>query len=244
MLETPPDPGDAYDPNAAGVSEVPGRPTSILERKEFHMHPVAHIPFVCLLGTVVLIASEPKFTSTWKSMDAGSISFAGRKVAALVITQDDSLRVSGEEALVRELTARGLQMVATYRIVPKPELEQAEKARVWYEQGGVEGVIAVRPISRDKVTSYTSGTWTNPFYSSFWSYYSYGWGNYYIPGSSREDTVVVVETLVFSVTKNQLIWAAVSETKNPKQLQQFVKDLVTATAKEMEKQGLNKRGAK
>ena len=61
----------------------------------------------------------------------------------------------------------------------------------------------------------------------------------YVPGSSREDTVVVVETLVFSVPKNQLLWAAVSETKNPKQLQRFVTDLVNATAKEMEKQGLS-----
>ena len=57
------------------------------------------------------------------------------------------------------------------------------------------------------------------------------------PAPLREDTVVVVETLVFSVPLNQLVWAGVSETKNPKQLQTFVKDLVGAAAKEMEKQG-------
>jgi hypothetical protein len=196
------------------------------------------------LAAATLVAADIRFTSTWKSMDAGSTSFVGKKVAALVITNDDGLRVAGEEALVRELSPRGLQMVATYRIVPKPELEKPEKAKTWYEQAGVEGVVAVRPVSRDKVRSYTPGTWTSPYYSSFWSYYGYGWGSYYIPGSSREDTVVVVESLVFSVAKNALLWAGVSETKNPKELQQFVKDLVTATVKEMHKQGLAKEQAR
>jgi hypothetical protein len=190
-----------------------------------------------VLATV--IAADVKFKSTWKWMDAGQVNFAGKKVAALVMTDDDSLRVSGEEALVRELDARGLQMVASYRIVPKEELKNPDSAKGWYERSGVEGVVAVRPISRDKVTTYTPATWTNPYYGTLWGYYGYGWGSLYIPGSSREDTVVVVETLVFSVPKNQLLWAAVSETKNPKQLQRFVTDLVNATAKEMEKQGLS-----
>jgi hypothetical protein len=194
-----------------------------------------------LLGTALLLAADPKFTSTWKWAEAGTVSLAGKKVAALVITQDDSLRVSGEEALVRELTARGLQMVATYRIVPRPELETADKAKVWYEKAGVEGVVAMRPVSKENVRTYTPSVWMSPSYGNLWGYYGYGFAAVYSPGSARDDTFVVVETLVFSVPRNQLLWAGVSETKNPKNLQQFVKDLVGATAKEMEKQGLQRR---
>jgi hypothetical protein len=139
------------------------------------------------------------------------------------------------------LSARGLQMVATYRIVPRPELETAEKARVWYEKSGVEGVVALRPTSREKVVTYTPSMWVSASYGSLWSYYDYGWGAVYVPQRTREDTHVVVETLVFSVPKNQLVWAGVSETRNPKELQQFVSDLVGVAAKEMEKQGLHRR---
>jgi hypothetical protein len=202
--------------------------------------PVIAIALATVIATIATIAADVKFKSAWRSMDAAQVSFAGKKVAALVMTDDDSLRVSGEEALVRELTGRGLQMVASYRIVPKEELKNPESAKGWYERSGVEGVVAVRPVSADKVTTYTPATWTNPYYGTLWGYYGYGWGSVYIPGSSRQDTVVVVETLIFSVPLNQLLWAAVSETKNPKQLQRFVSDLVTATAKEMQKQGLNK----
>lgn len=197
-----------------------------------------------VLFAAVLLAAEPKFTSTWKWMDARGVSFAGKKVAALVISQDEPLRIAGEEALVRELTPRGLEMVATYRIVPRPELETADKARVWYEKAGVEGVVALRPVSADKVRTYSPAVWVSPSYGSFWSYYGYGWAGAYVPASSREDTVLVVETLIFSVPLNQLVWAGVTETKNPKELQQFVKELVVVTAKEMQKQGLAKGGSR
>lgn len=189
---------------------------------------------------VTLLSAAPKFTSVWRSSDAGSVSFAGKKVAALVISQDDSLRVSGEEALVRELTARGLQSVATYRIAPKEELQSGDRAKVWFEKASVEGVVAMRPVSREKRTTYNPGTWANPYYSTLWGYYGYGWGNLYIPGSVDRDTVVVVETTIYSVPRNQLLWAAVSETKNPKDLQRFVEDLVKEAVKELHKLGLAK----
>jgi hypothetical protein len=193
---------------------------------------------------VALLSAAPKFTSVWKSPDAGQVSFAGKKVAALVIAQDDSLRVSGEEALVRELTARGLQSVATYRIAPKEELQSADRAKGWFEKANVEGVVAVRPVSKDKRTTYNPGTWMNPYYSTLWGYYGYGWGSMYIPGSVDQDTIIVVETTIYSVPRNQLLWAAVSETKNPKTLKRFVEDLVKESVKELHKQGLARGVAK
>ena len=187
---------------------------------------------------VALLSAAPKFTSVWKSPDAGSVSFAGKKVAALVITQDDSLRVAGEEALARELTTRGLQSVATYRIAPKEELKNPDHAKGWFEKANVDGVVAMRPVSKDKRTTYNPGTWMNPYYSTLWGYYGYGWGSLYIPGSVEQDTIVVVETTIYSVPRNKLLWAAVSETKNPKDLQRFVEDLVKESVKELHKQGL------
>jgi hypothetical protein len=192
-----------------------------------------------LAAAVVAVAvAAPKFTSVWKSPAAREVSFAGKKVAALVITNDDSLRVAGEETLVRELTARGLQGVATYRIAPKEELSDPDKAKGWFERASVEGVVAMRPIGSEKRATYTPGTWTNPYYGTLWGYYGYGWGSVYIPGSVDRETVVTVETLIFSVPRNALLWAAVSETRNPKDLPKFVQDLVKESVKELHKQGL------
>jgi hypothetical protein len=190
------------------------------------------------LAATTLLSAAPKFTSVWRSSDAGSVSFAGKKVAALVISQDDSLRVPGEEALAKELIARGLQSVATYRIAPKEELQSADRARPWFERANVEGVVALRPVGRETRTTYTPAIWTSSYYSNFWSYYGYGWGTTYVAGSTSRDTVVVVETTIYSISRNQLLWAAVSETRDSKSLPGFVQELVKASVKEMQKQGL------
>ena len=73
------------------------------------------LTLVAVAASATALSASIKFTSVWKSMDAGAVSFAGKKVAALVISQDDSLRVSGEESLAGELSSRGMQGVATYR---------------------------------------------------------------------------------------------------------------------------------
>lgn len=200
---------------------------------------------VAMLAFAGAAAASVKFTSTWKAPEAAGTSFAGKKVAALVISGDQDLRVSGEEALVRELAALGLaQAVATYRIVPAPELRDPEKARGWYERSGVEGVVSMRLVKAETRKTWSPAIWSSASYNSLWSYYGYGWGSVYAydPGVTREDEVVVIETLVFSVPRNKLLWAGVTETTNPKNAQKVIHDVVTATVKEMTKQGLVRRG--
>ena len=189
------------------------------------------------LGAV--LAAAPRFTSTWKAPEAAGVSFAARKVAALVISDDESLRVSSEEALVRELVAIGIKdAVAAYRLVPREELKDAAKAKPWFERAGVEGVVTLRLVRAETEQVYTPSYWASPYYTSLWGYYGYGWGVAYEFGSSREDTVVVIENLVFSVSKDKLLWAGVSETTNPKNAGTLIKDLVKETIKEMRKEKL------
>ena len=196
---------------------------------------------IAALAAVAVVSAAPDFKSVWKSPDAAQVSFAGKKIAALVITQDDSLRVSGEESLVTELTARGLQAVATYRIAPKEELHSADRARGWFEKANVEGVVALRPMSSEKRISYNDSLWLSPSYNTFWGYYGYSYSSMVVIGGVDKDTVITVETLIFSVARNQLMWAGVSETRNPKTLQRFVADLVKETVKELQKQGLARK---
>jgi hypothetical protein len=194
---------------------------------------------VTILAAGVVSAAD--FKSVWKSPDAAQVSFAGKKIAALVITQDDSLRMSGEESLVRELTARGLQAVATYRMAPKEVLQNVDSARGWFEKAGVEGVVALRPVSSEKRIAYNDSLWMSPSYNTFWGYYGYSYSTVVVIGGAARDTVVTVESLIFSVPRNQLIWAAVSETRNPKTLQKFIEDLVKESVKELQKQGLARK---
>ena len=193
-----------------------------------------------LFLSAVLLAG-PKFVSTWKAPEAAGTSFAGRKVAALIISDDQNLRVSGEEALVRELAGVGVPGgIASYRIVPREELKDPEKAKGWYERAGAEGVVAMRLVKSDKRTTWEPSTWSTPYYSTLWGYYGYGWTGFYSPGGTREDTTLVIETLVYSLPLDKLLWAGVSTTTNPKEAQAFVSQLAAQAIKEMKKQRLVK----
>ena len=191
-----------------------------------------------LAAAVVSLSAKTRFESVWKSPEAATVSFAGAKVAALVIDKDDSLRVAGEEALVRELNARGMQGVASYRMVPKEELLDADRARPWYEKAGVQGVVALRVVNDDRRKTYVPSTWTSTYYTSLWGYYGYGWGAMYSPGYTRDERILSLETLVFSVPKNALLWAGLSVTENPKEGAKVVAEVVKEAVNEMRKQGL------
>jgi hypothetical protein len=203
---------------------------------------------VLALVTTVVVASGAdllagKFKSTWHAPGAGPLNFAGKKVVALVITDDQNLQVSAEEALSRELAARGVEGVPAYRMIPREELRDKDKAKGWFTRAAAAGVVVMRVVGAQKEMTYTPDVWASPYYGSLWGYYGYGWGSVYIPGSAREDTVVTIETLVFDVPKDKLLWAGVSEKTNPKGTQQVVKELVKEAIKEMAKVGLVPKGA-
>lgn len=186
------------------------------------------------------VADKPKFTSTWNAPEASSVSFVGRKVAALVMSSDQNLRISGEEQLVRDLDARGAQGVASYRLIPQEELTDGDRAKPWFERAGVEGVVALRPVKAEVERTYAPSVWTTTSYSTLWGYYGYGWTSVYSPGGMREDSLLVVEALVYSVPMNKLLWGGVSTTTNPKSAQAFIKELVGEAVKEMKKKNIVK----
>ena len=188
-------------------------------------------------------AYAEKFKSTWKAPGIAPMDYSGRKVVALVITDDQNLQVSGEEALARELTARGVQAVPAYRLIPREELQNTDKAKGWFERAKVEGVVAMRVVSAEKEVSYTPEMWVTSSYSSLWGYYGYGWSSAVIAGSWQTDRIITIETLIFQLPDGKLVWASVSEKTNPKGAGKLVKDLVKEVSNEMKKQGLITRGA-
>lgn len=194
------------------------------------------IALILLALVTATATAAAKFTSVWGAPEARTANFKGKKVAALVVSEDLSLRMSAEEALARELVARGIDGTAAYRQIPAPELRNPEAAKSWFDRDGVAAVVALRPVSQDKVKRYDTAVWSSPYYSTLWGFYPYSWTTAYVVGGGGTDTVVTVESLVYDVPTGKLIWAGVSESTNPNSLQKLVADIVKEAAKKIEKQ--------
>ena len=197
---------------------------------------VRTLVLVTLFG-VTAAAQTHALRSTWRAPGVESFDFRGQKVAAVIISRDESLRISGEEALAREITAQGPEGVAAYRVIPREELEDPAKARAWFERTGVSGVVTMRLVSVEQETSYSSSVWMTSAYSSFSNYYLTSWQTV-TPLGRREDTVVAVETLLYDVAGGKLLWASVSESTNPTQIGTFMEGLIKVVVAELQRRGL------
>lgn len=203
------------------------------------MSQIAMILSMSWLALLVGMDAKAKFTSTWKAPGAGTVAYAGKKVVGLIVSDDLSLRMSTEEALARELTAKGAEGVAAYRVIPREEIRDQERAKRWFEKSGAAGVVIMRLVDLSKETIPSSFVWqSGTYYGSLWSYYPYAWGSTFdiVPG--RTDTKVVVEMMVFDIAGNRPVWAGTSESVNSKDAQALVKAIVDGAADQMRKDGL------
>jgi hypothetical protein len=182
------------------------------------------------------------FNSTWKNPEAQAVTLDGQKVVALVVSKNESSRRGAEEALARELNKLGVQGVPAYTLLPTEQVRDKEQAKAAFEKAGAQGVVVMRVIGQEKELTSTPGGWYGaPGYGSFWGgggYWGYGWGAVYDPGYLRTDTIVSVETLVYSLKHDKLVWAGRSETTNPSKADDFVRELTAGAVKEMKKVGL------
>ncbi len=203
------------------------------------MNTLTRALLVLLALAATTACATTSFNSTWKAPDAKPVVLSGQKVVAFVLTKNEASRRAAEDALAREITAGGAQGVPSYTLIAAAAAPDEAKAKAQIEGAGATGVVVMRPVDTSKEVVATS-TYMGPSYGPYWGgYYGYGWGGAWGGGVDvRTNTIVTVETLVYSIPQNKLIWAGQSNTTNPSKVDAFVRELATAARREMKKAGL------
>lgn len=150
---------------------------------------------------------------------------------------DEANRRVVEDAMVAELRRRQIAARPSYELFPGA-LPDRDKARDAVKAAGIEGVLVatlrnVREQSTVMPSTYYGGT-------GLWSSYYGGpaWG-YWDPGYVVTDRLVSFETTLWSErTGDQLLWAAMTETKNPSAGKEFANSLTKAVIASLENEGL------
>jgi hypothetical protein len=194
-----------------------------------------------VLGWAVALAvgalgcSTTSFKSTWRNPTAGPITLQGQKVAALVMTSNETMRRDGEDALARELAARGVRGFPGYQLTGGKEVKDSEVLRKKLGEMGIDGAVVMRVIDTREEVNYIPG---GPMYGSMWGYWDYGWAMMSSPGYLTTDTIVSVETLVYSLRDDKLLWGGVSQTIDPSNLDSFIKEIAKGASQEMKNAGV------
>ena len=204
-------------------------------------HP--RVPFVTSVVLLLLVgcANTTTLTSTWKAPDVAAVSPVGKTIVALFLTREEGTRRAAEDQMAADLTAHGAHGIAGYTILPTPpDLEHlnSDAVRAKLKEVGANAVVMMRVVGKDQRVTYTAGYVAPGYYGGVGPYWGYGWGTAYQPGYLQTDTEVSVETLVYGLTSDKLLWASTSRTTNPPSLNSLISEVAGATAREMSNQGL------
>jgi hypothetical protein len=97
------------------------------------------------------------------------------------------------------------------------------------EAKALTGAVVVRVLDTRAQVTYMP-----PSYGpTFWGYCGDAWPIAYDPGYCRTDQVVLVETSIFSLTRDRLLWVGTTETLNPRSLPDTVNDIAKAVRSEL-----------
>jgi hypothetical protein len=188
-------------------------------------------------GTAGCAGYATSFDSTWHDPQAAPVSF--NKVMALAITKEEGSRRSFEDQMVRAIAANGrAEGVAAYRVLAGVTPGDSAQARAAAEAAGVDGLVTMRLLGVDTEQRLVGGMPAPAYYGHPWGYYGYGWGTMYSPTYLETDRMVQIETNIYSLAQNKLIWSGRSRTTNPESMEQLVSEVAQAVGGELRKQGL------
>ena len=195
---------------------------------------MARLSLISVFTMVALCAcSTTSFTSTWKDPEVRAGALRGKTVAAIFVSKDISLRRSAEVYIANDLTNRGAKGITAYTLLADNHGD-GDAARAALKDAGVDAALIMRITGKDQKVTYTPGT-TTPYYRGFGPYFTYGYSTIHTAGAVSTDTVVSVETLIYRLSDDKLMWASTSRTTNPDNLSTLIDETADAIVKQVAK---------
>lgn len=175
--------------------------------------------FAITLTGLLTSCSSTKMLSTWTEPSVKGKKLG--KVLVVGVAQNPSVRRQYEDSFVRELTARKVAAIASYQHLPDAATLSKETAAPVIAAENITQVLVTRVVDTKTVTSYVPPTTTvvggypgyYPGYYGSWSgYYGYGYSSVTSPGYTYDTTYVNVESNIYEVSSEKLVWSGLTET--------------------------------
>lgn len=155
----------------------------------------------------------------------------------LALLKDDAVRRLAEDKLVNEVKGRGVQSYKFFNSYDYKSSESVLNEKLQRE--GFDGMVIMRLAGQDKSANYAPNNYPNS-YNNWYGYYSdtyprYSDPNYFAPGS-----VYHIETNVYSIIDNKLLWTGITTAVNTNDTNKMIDGIIAAVKDKMKKQGLIK----
>ncbi|MBP8851162.1 MAG: hypothetical protein KBG80_11480 [Breznakibacter sp.] len=182
-----------------------------------------------LITILVLVSCAPttKIQKTWSDPSLSKEKFDSyKKVLVIAVLKDETGRRIAEDKLVAAFNTITTVQSYTY-LTPADTTQQIIEQKL--KNDGFDGVLYMRLKEVEKSVTYNQGT---GFHGG------YGWyGGYHAPGYYSVDKTFVVETNLYDVAVNKLMWSTTTETINPKAIEKGIDGIINTLKNELSKKG-------
>jgi hypothetical protein len=164
-------------------------------------------------------------TNVWKDK-----TYQGKpkKIAVIMVAKSPDMRNLFEDRFSGELDTRGNNAFQSYTIIPMEQLRDKELVKSKIRSSGADTVLISRLVDTKTIESYNPGLiYIVPdSYYDWWGYYAVVFADY---GYTGNVAVAYIETNVYDVKTEKLIWSGHSKTERTEGEQ----ELITAFIKVM-----------
>ncbi len=191
-----------------------------------------------ILGVSAFIGCAPSTTieKSWHEPGVTVSSSGNQKVLVMGLVKDEASRRIVEDKLVQRMPAG--KAVASYTILTEEMVKAAKEEALsgMLTQGGYTHVLIVRLADVEKETSYVPGT-TTGYYGGYGRFYGYGAVAYGSPGYYTTDKNYFVETAIYSISPDKLLWTGTTKTVNPSKIDKTIDDVAMVVTDQMKRDG-------
>ena len=204
------------------------------------------IIFAFIAISLLISCTSTEIVSSWKDPTTTISANQIDKILFIALVKDESFRRVVEDKLVALSHGKGL---ASYSIVTGNNLSKTDQASITQrlKADGVDLIVIMRLVDVKEETRYVPGSSMSgyggmPGYGGYWGGYGYAAPMYYTPGYYTTDKKYLVETNVYSVEQDKLVWSGTTSSMNPSKIETTTAEIVDAVIEKMKEEGflLNK----
>lgn len=189
---------------------------------------------VVVVSAMLAACSSTKVVEQWKDPAFGA---RFSDVLVLSLNGDDTQRRLFETGFTSALDKRNVESVASYELLPDKNDLDEENIRRAIAGSSIDAVLVMRQVKVKTQERYVPPRVDyvgDPFYGSFYGYYGH-FAPIYTPGYITEDTIVHLESNLYAVEGEKLVWSGKTETFNPKNTNALIDELAKTILNELSK---------
>ena len=200
-----------------------------------------HLPIYLLILIIHTSCVSTTIISSWKEQNKQIEIGKLHKVLVVALFKDETNRRKAEDQMVIYLKGKGI--VSYNYLDDNISAKNEEAIRDKIKADGFDGAITMRLIDVDKEKTYTPGNITSypSYYQTFGGYYYRNWNYYRTPGYYSTTKTYTIETNVFSIKEDKIIWTGITQTTNPEGVNKLTEEVTKVVYKKMVSEGFKNK---